>query len=293
MLGGMSHLATTGTVAVFLACSSIVATQPASVPVAVAFDAVVGDAPFTCGRSYAGIGRTKSTITVSDFRMFVSGLALIAVDGGAVPVALAQDGVWQSGNVALLDFEDATATCANGTPERHTTIDGTVPAGQYVGVRFDIGLPFETNHRDPTLQPSPLNLSRLFWNWNAGYKFARIDMKTTGQPQGWVLHLGSTGCEPFKGPTSVPATCAKDNRARVLVAPFDPAQHVLRFDLAALLAESDVDVNTKDTASGCMSGPTDPECAGMFTALGLPFGERAATPQTVFTAAPKPRPATR
>ncbi|MBP8274149.1 MAG: metallo-mystery pair system four-Cys motif protein, partial [Acidobacteria bacterium] len=165
---------------------------PQAVPVKIAFAAVVGDKPFACGQSYAGIGTTKSTITVSDFRMFISGVSLIDAAGKATPVALTQDGKWQNGEVALLDFENGTATCSNGTPDVNAEITGTVPAGQYVGLRFDMGLPFDVNHRDPTKQPSPLNLTRLFWNWNGGYKFARIDMKTTGMPQGWVLHLGST-----------------------------------------------------------------------------------------------------
>ena len=285
----MMRLALSGAAAVLLMESLLVAQTPT--PVSVVFRAVVGDAPFACGQTYSGLGRTKSTVSVTDFRIFVSRLSLVTADGTAVPVALTQDGVWQHDDVALLDFEDGTGSCANGTPEVHTTLDGAVPPGAYVGVRFDVGLPFDVNHRDPTLQPSPLNLSRLFWNWSAGYKFARIDLKTTGQPQGWVLHLGSTGCEPFDGPTSVPSTCAHENRPRILLAPFDAARHAVRFDLAALLADADLDGNTPDTASGCMSGPTDPECGPLFAALGLPFADRPASAQAVFSAVAKAKPA--
>lgn len=256
---------------------------PQAVPVKIAFAAVVGDKPFACGQSYAGIGTTKSTITVSDFRMFISGVSLIDAAGKATPVALTQDGKWQNGEVALLDFENGTATCSNGTPDVNAEITGTVPAGQYVGLRFDMGLPFDVNHRDPTKQPSPLNLTRLFWNWNGGYKFARIDMKTTGMPQGWVLHLGSTNCKPGGGPTVVPTECANENKPRVEFAAFDAAKNVVQFDLAAMLARSNVDVNTTDTASGCMAGGNDPECDGLFTTLGLPFGANAAPKQSVFS----------
>lgn len=243
--------------------------------------------PFACGEKYDGIGTSKSTITVSDLRFFVSGIALLDAAGKATPLALTQDGKWQNGQVALLDFENGTATCSNGTPDVRTTIEGTVPAGGYVGVRFDIGLPFEVNHKDPTTAPSPLNLSRLFWNWNGGYKFARIDMKTTGQPQGWVLHLGSTNCTPNNGPTSVPATCANENKPSIVLSSFNPATQTLQFDLAAMLAQSDVDTNTKDTASGCMSGGNDPECKGLFATLGLPFGDVPAGAQSVFTVIPR------
>lgn len=260
-------------------------TAPASVQIN--FAAVVGDKPFACGQKYEGIGTTKSTITVSDFRFFVSGVALIDKSGTETAVALTQDGKWQSGNAALIDVEDGTATCSNGTPDTRAFIEGTVPAGEYVGLRFDVGLPFDVNHKDPTTAPSPLNLSRLFWNWNGGYKFARIDMKTTGQPQGWVLHLGSTNCSPDNGPTSVPTTCANENKPRVVLTPFNAATQAVQLDLAAMLAQSNVDVNTNDTASGCMSGNNDPECKGVFATLGLPFGDVPAGAQSVFTAIPR------
>ena len=255
----------------------------APVPVRINFSAVVGDKPFACGQKYDGVGTTKSTITVSDFRFFVSGVALVGKSGAMVPVTLTQDGKWQNGSVALLDFEDGTATCSNGTPDTNSVIVGTVPPGDYTGVKFEIGLPFEVNHKDPTKQPSPLNLSRLFWNWNGGYKFARIDMKSTGMPQGWVLHLGSTNCTPNNGPTSVPTTCANENKPSITLGAFDVATQTVQFDLAALLAKSNVDVNAKDTASGCMAGGDDPDCGPMFAALGLPFGAVKATPQTAFS----------
>lgn len=265
-----------------LATSTIVARQ--NMPVHVDFAAVVADKPFACGQSYSNIGTTKSSVTVSDFRFFVSGVALLDAAGKETPVALTQDGKWQNGAVALIDFENGTATCSNGTPDLHTSIDGTVPPGDYVGLRFDIGLPFDVNHKDPTTAPSPLNLTRLFWNWNAGYKFARIDMKTTGQPQGWVLHLGSTACSPGGGPNVVPTSCANENKPRIVFPSFDLSKQIVQFDLAAMLAQSNVDVNTKDTASGCMSTPTDPECPALFATLGLPVGT---APQTTLTAVPR------
>lgn len=272
--------------AVVAVCVGSLAAQ-APTPVKINFAAVVGDKPFACGQKYDGIGTTKSTITVSDFRFFVSGVALVSKSGATVPVALTQDGKWQNGTVALLDFEDGTATCSNGTPDTNAVIAGTVPPGAYTGLKFDIGLPFEVNHKDPTRAPSPLNLSRLFWNWNGGYKFARIDMKSTGMPQGWVLHLGSTDCTPNNGPTSVPTTCANENKPSITLAAFDAATQTVQFDLAALLAQSNVDVNTKDTASGCMSGGNDPECKGLFATLGLPFNDTKAVTQTVFSVIPR------
>ncbi|MEZ5285681.1 MAG: metallo-mystery pair system four-Cys motif protein [Vicinamibacterales bacterium] len=250
-------------------------------PVAVRFAAVVGGKTFACGQQYDGIGTTRSTVSVTDLRFYVSNVRLVRADGAEVAVALTEDGLWQSEGVALLDFEDGSATCASGTPELRDVVEGTVAPGTYTGVRFDLGVPFAQNHREPTVSPSPLNLTRMFWSWNAGYKFARIDLRTTGQPKGWMVHLGSTGCEPGGQPSVVPVSCKHPNRVAVDLAGFDVARDVVQFDLAALLAGANVDVNQEKTAMGCMSGRDDQECTPVLRALGLIDGSGG---QTVFRA---------
>jgi uncharacterized repeat protein (TIGR04052 family) len=255
----------------------------AQTPVKIRFAAVVGDKPFSCAGRYDGIGTTGSTIEVTDFRFYASNIRLVRRDGVEVPVVLTQDGLWQNGGVALVDFEDGTGPCMNGTPETRALIEGEVPTGDYTRVRFDVGLPFDVNHREPTLQPSPLNLSKMFWSWNAGYKFMRLDLKSTGQPKGWVIHLGSTGCEPGDKPITVPVTCRHANLPAVDL-PFSTGRDVIQLDLKALLAESNVDTNQEQTALGCMSGPTDADCAPLFTQFGLAIGDAPAGTQRVFTA---------
>lgn len=247
------------------------------------FEATVGGEAFSCGSRYEGIGVTRSSITVGDLRFYVSAVRLIRDDGADVPVSLIADDLWQQDDVALLDFEDGTASCANGTPETRLVVEGRAPAARYTGVRFTVGVPFEKNHREPTLQPSPLNLTRMFWNWNAGYKFLRIDLKTTGQPQGWVIHLGSTGCTPGGGPTIVPVSCASPNDVIVALPAFDVDRDVVGFDLGALLADANVDVNQNETPVGCMSGARDDECVPLFRQLGLPFRDAPLAAQRVFT----------
>lgn len=252
-------------------------------PIKLRFEAVVGDRPFACGQSYDGIGVSRSTMTVADFRFYVSNLRLLRADGSEQAVILTRDDLWQQEDVALVDFEDGTKACANGTPETRAVVEGQVPTGDYTGVRFDIGIPFEKNHRDPTLQPSPLNLTRMFWNWNAGYKFLRVDLRSTGQPKGWAIHLGSTGCTPNASPTTVPVSCKSPNLLAVTLPAFDVASDTVRFDLAALLAGSNIDEKFGETGPGCMSGSSDAECGPLFTRFGLPFGAAAAEPQRVFT----------
>jgi uncharacterized repeat protein (TIGR04052 family) len=281
--------------------------------VAIRFKAMVGDQVFTCGESYTGIGTMSSTVTPSDFRFYVSEVLLIGADGSAVPVALDQDGRWQYRSVALLDFENKAGPCANGTEEIRDVVLGAVPSGNYTGLRYVLGVPFGLSHDDATIAPSPLNLTSLFWTWQSGYKFLRIDMMTGangmisggqaagaagsgqhaagaaaaqgpaghGPNEGFVIHLGSTGCTSA-GASQPPTECANSNRPTIELARFDSASNVVVADLKALLAGTNVEVNQPDTDPGCMSSPDDDDCAAIFANLGLPFNWAPAGSQTFF-----------
>lgn len=173
-----TRLATLAALAAIAGCTTD-ATTPTE-RVELRFAAMFGDAAFQCGRSYDGIGSTASRVTPTDLRFYVSDVALVDAQGRETPVALEQDGRWQLRNVALLDFEDGTGPCAGGTPDRRDRVIGTVPAGTYTGMRFTLGVPFELNHDDPTTAPSPMNLTAMFWSWQGGYKFLKLDMNTRG-----------------------------------------------------------------------------------------------------------------
>jgi uncharacterized repeat protein (TIGR04052 family) len=208
-------------------------------------------------------------------------------DGTAVPVTLDQDGTWQYRNLALLDFEDGTGPCRNGNAAMNTEIRGKITKGDYVGVRFTLGVPFELNHGDPTLAPSPLNFTSMFWVWKAGYRFLKIDMATSGQPDkrleyavgnaavekersvGFPVHIGSAGCASASLTTPPTTSCKYPNRVTVTLGHFKLGHSVVVADLAALLKSSNVDINTPNTAPGCMSEPTDPDCVGVMQALGI------------------------
>src|SRR5690606_37806949 len=123
---------------------------------------------------------------------------LIDDGGNEVAVTLTDDDLWQDDSVALLDFEDASMGCAaNGTTETNSTVVGTVPEGTYTGVVFELGVPFEKNHQDVAAADAPLSVGAMFWVWQGGFKFVRIDMIDAdgmAPDNGWNLHLGSTGC---------------------------------------------------------------------------------------------------
>ncbi len=264
-------------------------------PVTLNFAAQVAGQPFACGRSYAGIGTTGSTITPSDFRLYVSDVHLIGDAGRAVPVRLTQDGIWQFEDIALLDFEDGSGPCRNGTGATNLQVRGDVPVGRYTGVRFTLGVPFARNHGDPTIAPSPLNLTAMFWNWQGGYKFVRFDAASSGRPaaqtgqashgggaSGFSVHLGSTVCAS-ESRTQPASACKHPNRLTVQFDRFDATTQTIVADIGDVLAEANVDVNAPKTSPGCMSFPNDADCPPVMSALGLPYGDRTVPgPQRLF-----------
>jgi hypothetical protein len=133
-------------VAAVLLCSASLAPAQQS-PVSIRFAAQVNGRPFACGQTYRDIGITKSTIKPKDFRFYVSHVRLVDSEGRETPVTLNEGTKWQAEDTALLDFEDATGSCINGTPETNDVISGTVPSGHtWKTLRFTLGVPFSVNH---------------------------------------------------------------------------------------------------------------------------------------------------
>lgn len=231
-----------------VACSAVPTQQAATQAVELRFVAEVNGQPFECGQSYKNIGTTRSTITPSDFRMYVSQVQLTTADGKTVPVQLTQDKTWQLEGIALLDFENGQGPCRNGTLPMNTVIRGSVPAGQYKGVIFTVGVPFDLNHGDPTVAPAPLSSTAMFWNWQGGYKFIKFDTASSGRPQ--------------------------------IVANFDVNKNQVVVDIGKVLTGANVDVNAPKTSPGCMSFPNDPDCPAIMNAMGLAYdGKAPAGPQ--------------
>lgn len=316
----------------FLRSSTLVATLglscfAAADEVSLRFAAEVNGETFTCGQQYSPVGTTASTVTPGDFRFFISAVALIDAAGNAVPMQLTQDGMWQHENLALLDFENGSGPCINGNAALNDRIKGSVPAGDYTGVQFTLGVPFALNHTDVVQAPSPLSLSAMFWNWQGGHRFLKVDMSTSGRPiteedlrraaapmamrmsmpgagampggmprnampaeggeeeaAGFVVHLGSTGCAAESRTSAPTAACANPNLVTVRFDNFDLASGVVVADIGKVLSQANVDVNTPDTAPGCMSGLRDPECAEVLRAFGFAVGDVAPQPQQFFHA---------
>jgi uncharacterized repeat protein (TIGR04052 family) len=269
--------------------------------VTLTFAAFAGSAPVQCGTAVSGLGSSGVAAQIKDFRFYISNVKMVRADGSEAALTLAANDDWNlssGGNtLTLIDLEDGSGSCAGGTAATNAVIKGTVPAGDYVGVKMSMGVPFALNHSDYATATRPLDIQAMAWSWQSGRKFAKIEVTDpAGAAGSWSastfnVHLGSTGCtgNPASGET---VSCVAPNRMDVKLSSFDPYSQKIAVDLKALLAGTDITANQAG-APGCMSGGTDPECLRVFEALaidwntagsgtGLPVNGGAA--QTLFRA---------
>jgi hypothetical protein len=162
------------------------------------------------GKDALELGKMYKTLNGLEYQVdlvkfYVSNVNLVKADGSLLPLP----------GISLTAFKGATTgaaqTSSTGTtsagqmmPDGQmynptTTQDAImfkarVPAGDYRGVRFDVGVPKDLNNRDASLQQLPLGVEAgMFWAWNPGYIFYRFEGKTViaGKPQPFLVHMGT------------------------------------------------------------------------------------------------------
>ena len=152
----------------------------------------VGDAPLELGKTYKTPSGTEYVVDM--VRFYTSNVQLVKADGSSLNVA----GV--SLTSVMADAPAAGKLMDGGQVNNATSSKGATffklqaPAGEYKGVRFEIGVPKDLNHRDASTMALPLGLdSGMFWAWNPGYIFFRLEGKTIvdGKSQPWLLHMGT------------------------------------------------------------------------------------------------------
>ena len=256
--------------------------------VTIDFAAVAGTTPINCASNLADLGITNAQGKLQDLRFYISNVKLVKRDGSEAALTLAATDNFNatkgSDSVTLIDLEDKTGSCA-GTPAMNTSIKGTAPAGDYVGVKMTLGVPFSMNHTDQTadvsVTPAAINNAvnpGMAWSWAGGRKFTKIEVTNSS----WTaptfnVHLGSTGCTGTNAAAGQVEKCSRPNRLDFGFASFNPETQKVAIDVKALLSANDVTVNGPPTPisgivngpTGCMSGATDYECAEIFNALGL------------------------
>lgn len=195
---------------------------------------------FTVGPGAAAIKRLQ---------FYVSDVELLQGDGTASRLALTAASPWQAERVALIDLIGAQS-------ERHAALIGSAPRGSYTGVRFSIAVPFDLNHANPLTALAPLDRPELFWNWQSGYKFLRLEL--TDDQHAGAFHLGSTGCSSASALRPPLSPCASPNAMRIELRGFDPTRQSIEVrvaDLVAALGEGNHPACTGDyqTVQACFT----------------------------------------
>lgn len=229
--------------------------RPAPAPIDIAFEVRFDGRSFNCSSPVDGAALTDLRFYVHDLRVR-NGDALIDLQ-------LIDDGRWQDGRVALLDFEDGKDTCVNGSSAVNRTVRALLPAPHARADEFEftIGVPAELNHENPLLAPPPRNLTAMHWHWRTGYKFLRAGVETAADTA-W-MHLGSARCtRSAEGGFG----CDGANRPRVRLRDFDLTSDVVVVDLARLFGPTLGDGKPWKCESGAAE---EDACRLAFAELGL------------------------
>jgi uncharacterized repeat protein (TIGR04052 family) len=162
---------------------------------------------------------------------------------------------WQTQNVALLKFHSLCQSPAEANDKILLDVSDAF-LKLSTSLRFTLGLPFDINHANPLTQPSPLNDSSMFWSWQNGHKFLRLDLsKNGGESRKWSYHLGSVGCESESAVRPPEKSCAFTNRVEFVLPMVQLDSELdLEVSLADIITKVDI-----DEAPNCMFETPDSE----------------------------------
>lgn len=189
---------------------------------------------------------------VHGLELYVHDVRLIAESGDTYPLDLELRPPWQSERVALLDL-------AQG---RRDILEGRAPPGRYTGVQFSVGVPFDLNHANPLQASAPLDRADMFWSWQSGYKFLRLDLEA-GEHEA-AFHLGSTGCSSASALRPPEQACAQPNVMHVELRGFDPTTQPIRVRVAEIAAAL-----ARGGSRACTGDYDQPGCAAALATTGL------------------------
>jgi uncharacterized repeat protein (TIGR04052 family) len=249
-------------IAVMAAALCFGCASPPGDPVSIRFEAHANGDGYSCAPQSS---KTGDGSVISTLAFFIHDVRLVDTNGARHAVVLDGDGVWQTEGVALLDFEDGSGVCRNGTPGTRREVTGVVSSypQSVAGIEFSLGVPFSLNHGDPAKAVGPLAGTRMHWSWRGGYKFLRLDGRAA-DGAGFRVHVGSTGCE---GRITDIVSCKRPNVAQVSISPFDPRSQAVVVDLDRLFDGGQGAAEL--LAHGCMAEADEPGCAAVFSVLGL------------------------
>ncbi|WP_221797085.1 MbnP family copper-binding protein [Oceanobacter mangrovi] len=241
-----------------------------------------------CSTTLSSVGTAATDASIAYMAFYISDVRLVTSTGDEVAVTLDEDQESQEQGIALVDFRDITSACGGTGTSKAVWNDVTgsyehSSGTSYTGLKYQLGLPADINHAELETAGVLSSEVSMSWKWLAGYRYLRMDLipdggvtTSTGSSSTWTVHLGATGCtnaDEYDGTDnrSAPPTggsCDTPNLSEVSLTDFDPDSSQIAVDIAALFAGNDISADA-GSASGCMSGTTDPECAEIFARLGL------------------------
>jgi hypothetical protein len=132
------------------------------------FESRAGDATLELGKEYTNAAGEK--LTFSTFNYYISNIVLVKADGTEYVVPKDQ-------SYFLIEHND---------PESKEIKLSNVPAGDYTGLRFLIGVDSAKSvspigERTGALDPAGA-ASGMYWSWNAGYIFVKVEGTSPAAP---------------------------------------------------------------------------------------------------------------
>jgi hypothetical protein len=169
----------------------------------ITFTANMGDEPFQMQKEYDFCDGRAIKFTTLDF--FVSEIVLLKSNDPASPVTQITDVEFIS-----LSFSDAAAAAAG----KSITIQN-VPVGNYIGVRFGLGVASDLNRTQPVDygSSSPLSNSSFYWDGWSSYIFAKIEGFADKNNDGTITQ-GGADSEGFTYHTGTDAVYTEVNMAK-------------------------------------------------------------------------------
>ncbi|MBA6389542.1 metallo-mystery pair system four-Cys motif protein [Colwellia sp. BRX10-3] len=211
-------------------------------------------------------GEVNKTWFIEQFQFFISDVQLGSDKTGWQKLNLAQN-PFQAHDTVLLGTNCPSVKQQTGSIKNSNWIIELEPISgasinENSAIRFTLGVPFKVNHLNPISQKSPLNLPSMFWVWQTGHKFMRLELATNNEQ--WLFHLGSTGCKSASVMRAPEQGCRYPNTFYfdLPIAKGEGNQLVLNLDLAALLKNVDL-----TASSSCQSEQDQDSCQQLFKNL--------------------------
>ncbi|MET1254028.1 MbnP family copper-binding protein [Aliikangiella maris] len=202
------------------------------------------------------ITQTNKLWQINQFQFYISDVSLMA------------DNQWHSAkfvtSAATQNSTERVALLGGVCPQPfnwQVTLQSTVPATGIKQIRFSLGVPFDLNHQNPMTQPSPLNQPDMFWTWQLGHKFMRLELTTSQQD--WIFHLGSTGCQSASSMRAPSTQCKHPNLVDITLENFQ-ADKTIQVDLFQLIRSIDF-----LDEPACQSEQHSALCQKLFSRLGI------------------------